>query len=183
MISQNGCLDCVACTCTCMVLTCNEFILCDVFIPQIPQSMTDSQYCSLNALETHVKECFQKASPAVTVGMINATCTVFNHNFSCTHTHMHTHTHIQYATGIHLHPIGYLAWTQGEPLPIAWLPILHRMTAAETSECVTSKERTACMTRSTVFILANSGAQCHMCFLQGLSNCWLPLQVLAMFQS
>lgn len=45
----------------------------------------------------------------------------------------------QYATGSHLHPIGYLAWAQGEPLPIAWLPILHRMTAAETSKCIVRK--------------------------------------------
>ena len=40
----------------------------------------------------------------------------------------------KYATGIHLHSVGYTAWAQAEPLPIAWLPILHRMAAAETSE-------------------------------------------------
>lgn len=39
-----------------------------------------------------------------------------------------------FATGNLLHSVGYLAWAQDEPLPIAWLPILHRMAAAETSE-------------------------------------------------
>ncbi len=37
-----------------------------------------------------------------------------------------------------LHSVGYLAWAQDEPLPIAWLPILHRMAAAETSELIAS---------------------------------------------
>ena len=92
------------------------------------------------------------------------------------HTYMYVYT--QYATGNHLHPIGYLAWTQGEPLPIAWLPILHRMTAAETSECVVSTVRVL-GANSVVFILDNSGAQCQVRFLQDLSNCRLPLQVLA----
>ena len=46
----------------------------------------------------------------------------------------------KYSTGNMLHSVGYLAWAQDEPLPIAWLPILHRMAAAETSELIANNQ-------------------------------------------
>ena len=39
----------------------------------------------------------------------------------------------RYGVGGKLDVAGYLAWALGEPLPVAWLPVMQRISVAETS--------------------------------------------------
>ena len=105
--------------------------------------MSDTQYCSLDNLEAHVNDCFRKVY--YTLAFISSKYSKISFLFSFTTLSLLTCPSLslspppppslspQYATGTQLHSVGYIAWSQAEPLPIAWLPILHRMAAAETS--------------------------------------------------
>ena len=50
-------------------------------------------------------------------------------------------SHVRQCFGRHaasgkLDVAGYLTWAMGEPLPVAWLPVLHRLSVAENSKYI-----------------------------------------------